>query len=171
MWDGNARENACIGSSKVLRAEAMDRLPFIVLVFAAGAAFPVQAVLNARLAQGVGGPLWASFVSFLVGTLVLGVVAYAAVGSPRVLGALSWPWYLWMGGVIGALFVFSITLSTPSLGTAVVLSLIVCGQMLTALLLDRFGVLQSVRPIGPFQGIGALLLVTGVMMIVFGPRE
>ena len=149
----------------------MDRLPFIVLVFLAGAFYPVQAVVNARLAQSVGGPVWAAFASFLGGTVILLVAALVMVGPPRMAALAETPWYVWTGGVFGALLVFAMALSAPRLGTGALLALIVCAQMMMALALDRFGILQPVRALGPWQVAGTVLLLAGVVMVVFGPRD
>ena len=51
---------------------------FVILALAAGAALPVQAGINARLATFVGGPLRASMISFAVGTLALALLALVA---------------------------------------------------------------------------------------------
>jgi bacterial/archaeal transporter family-2 protein len=51
-------------------------LVFLLLAFGAGATFPIQAGLNARLATWVGGPIRASLVSFSVGTVVMLVLAW-----------------------------------------------------------------------------------------------
>ena len=48
---------------------------FLVLAFVAGGGLPVQAGLNARLAQWVGGPIRASMISFGLGTVVLFLLA------------------------------------------------------------------------------------------------
>ena len=149
----------------------MDRLSFILLAVVAGSFFPLQAVVNARLAQSVGGPVWAAFASFSVGTLLLFVIALIVSGPPRLAGLGALPWYLWTGGAYGALLVFAMVVSAPRLGTGALLALIVCAQMIAALLLDRFGVLQAVRPVGPYQLAGAALLLSGVALIVFGPRQ
>ena len=53
-------------------------LAFLLLAFAAGGALPVQAGVNARLAEWVGGPIRASMISFAVGTAVLFVLALVA---------------------------------------------------------------------------------------------
>ena len=149
----------------------MDRLPFIVLVFLAGAFYPVQAVVNARLASFLGGTVWAAFASFLGGTLLLLLAALVMVGPPRMAAFAEAPWYVWTGGVFGAFLVFAMALSAPRLGTGALLALIVCAQMMMALALDRFGVLQPVRPLGAWQIVGTMLLLAGVVMVVFGPRD
>ena len=149
----------------------MDRLAFIALAVVAGAAFPLQALVNARLGASVGGPIWAAFLSFLVGTIVLAVAGLVIAGPPRLgtLGAL--PWWIWVGGFIGALLVFTMAFAAPRLGTGVLLAVLVGAQMVGALALDRFGILQPVRAVGPWQVLGAVLLVAAVAMIVLGPRR
>ena len=149
----------------------MERLPFILLVLVAGSIFPVQALINARLGQSVGGPVWAAFFSFLVGTVALFVIAYAVAGPPKLGGAAALPLWVWLGGFIGALLVYAMAFSAPVLGAGVLLALIIGAQLVGSLTLDRFGILQPVRPIGPWQAVGALLLIVAVAMIVFGPRR
>ena len=149
----------------------MDRVAFLALAFVAGAIFPLQAVVNARLGASAGGPIWAAFLSFLVGTIILLAAALAFVGAPRLAALPTLPWWIWIGGAIGALLVFTMALAAPRTGTAALLSVIVAGQMAGALALDRYGILQPVRPIGPWQALGAVLLVAGVAMIVLGPRR
>ena len=149
----------------------MERLPFILLVLVAGAIFPVQALINARLGQTVGGPIWAAFFSFLVGTVALFVIAFAVTGPPKLDGATALPLWVWLGGFIGALLVYAMAFSAPVLGAGVLLALIIGAQLVGSLTLDRFGILQPVRPIGPWQIAGAIMLVAAVAMIVFGPRR
>ena len=149
----------------------MERLPFILLVLFAGAIFPVQALINARLGQSVGGPIWAAFFSFLVGTVVLFVMAYSISGAPKLGEVTQLPWWIWAGGFIGALLVYAMAFSAPVLGAGVLLALIIGAQLIGSLTLDRFGILQPVRPIGAWQIAGSLLLIAAVAMIVFGPRR
>ena len=149
----------------------MERLPFILLVLAAGAIFPVQALINARLGQSVGGPIWAAFFSFLVGTIALLVIAWAVSGPPRLGGAATLPPWVWTGGLIGALLVYAMVFSVPVLGAGALMALIIGAQLAGSLTLDRFGILQPVRPIGPWQIAGAVMLIGAVTMIVFGPRR
>ena len=149
----------------------MERLPFMLLVVVAGAIFPVQALINARLGQSVGGPIWAAFFSFLVGTIVLLVIAWAVSGPPRLSEVAALPPWVWAGGFIGALLVYAMAFTAPVLGAGVLLALIIGAQLVGSLTLDRFGILQPVRPIGPWQILGAIMLMLAVAMIVFGPRR
>jgi uncharacterized membrane protein YdcZ (DUF606 family) len=59
---------------------------FLALAFVAGTAIAAQAAVNSQLAAGLGGqPITAAFVSFMVGTVVLGAIA-AATGSLSSIG-------------------------------------------------------------------------------------
>src|SRR3990170_4500984 len=73
------------------------------------------------------------------------------------------------GGPMGALFVFGTTLLAPRLGVAAMLALIICGQIASSLMFDRFGVLGlPLREISTPRLIGAALVVAGVLLVNFG---
>ncbi|KLI98180.1 DMT family transporter [Luteimonas sp. FCS-9] len=142
-------------------------LSSIALAALVGMVLPLQALLNARLGALTQGALFASFVSFAVGTCAL-ALALAAGRTPwptlRELVALP-PW-LWLGGLIGAAFVFSGTLLVPRLGAAGLICLIVAGQLVGSLLVDHFGVLSPSRPIDATRIVGALLVCAGALLVV-----
>ena len=48
------------------------------------------------------------------------------------------PW-LWIGGVMGAIVVFTITFAGPRLGTAATIGLLIAGQLAMGAVIDRFG--------------------------------
>ncbi len=139
----------------------------IVIAVAIGALLPLQALINARLGTQTQGPLYASFVSFLVGTCVLGVLLLAT-RTPLAPGApvASLPGWIWMGGVIGAAFVFAATLLVPKLGAGAMICLVVLGQVVASLLLDHFGVLGAQRPADLVRVLGALLVIIGAALVV-----
>jgi bacterial/archaeal transporter family-2 protein len=84
-------------------------LGFLVLALVAGAALPVQAGINARLATYVGGPLRASMISFAIGTVALALLALIATrGLVSTARASEVPWWGWLGGVVGAGYVASV---------------------------------------------------------------
>ena len=139
----------------------------IALAVAIGAVLPLQALVNARLGEESSGPLFASFVSFLVGTLVLAgalVVTRTRWPSTSVLAGL--PAWIWLGGVIGAVYVLSATVLVPRIGAASLICLIVLGQLVGSLLLDHYGVLSAVRPIDALRVLGAVLVAVGAVLVV-----
>lgn len=136
----------------------------------AGALLSIQAGINAQLSRGLGSPFLAALVSFGVGTL--GLAAFVlALGTAMGTGtAPSWralPLHVWLaGGLLGACYVSANIFLVPRLGTAAVMSLIVCGQLLMALALDHFGLLGlAERGLGPARLAGAALLLAGVFLI------
>ena len=142
-------------------------LSSIVLAALIGMVLPLQALLNARLGALTQGPLFASFVSFAVGTVALALVLLATRTpwpSVRELAAL--PAWLWLGGLIGAVFVFSGTLLVPRLGAAGLICLIVFGQVVGSLLVDHFGVLTASRPVDLTRLAGAVLVCVGALLVV-----
>ncbi|MDX6752225.1 DMT family transporter [Geminicoccaceae bacterium 1502E] len=132
----------------------------------AGALLSVQAGVNAQLSRGLGSPFLAALVSFGVGTL--GLAAFVlALGSGTAAGWRTLPLHVWIaGGLLGACYVSANIFLVPRLGTAAVMSLIVCGQLLAALALDHFGLLGlAERGLGPARLAGAALLLAGVFLI------
>ena len=133
-----------------------------------GAILPVQAVLNTRLGKQTGGPLIGSLLSFLVGLICLFIINlfanYSALSHMKLLSVS--PWYLWMGGLLGAIYVSCIIFVNQQQGVALTFALVVAGQIFISLLIDHFGLLGSiVRPVSIPKIIGALLIVAGLVLI------
>ena len=131
-----------------------------------GAILPLQGLVNARLGMHVGGPVVAAFVSFLVGTLMLGLYLLATRTPIALQGSLKLPAWIWAGGVFGAIYVACFTLLIPRIGAAGMVCLAVLGQVTASLLLDQFGVLQAPKPVDALRILGALLVLAGVVLVV-----
>lgn len=142
------------------------------LVFAAviavsiGAMLPLQGLINARLGQQVGGAVQAAFVSFLVGTLALGAWLMATRQGVHPAAAFRAPAWIWIGGLIGAVYVACFTLLVPRLGAASIICLAILGQVVASLLLDHYGVLQAPRAVDLWRTLGALLVLAGTLLVV-----
>jgi transporter family-2 protein len=143
------------------------QLAYLVLALAAGMFMPVQAGINTRLASVVGGSIVAAFVSFLVGTLVLGaVLAATGQGVPV---ARAWPqtsWWYWVGGALGAFFVTATVILAPRIGAGSMVALTLAGQLIASMVLDNYGLLGFPEiAFGAKRMIGILLLGAGVYLI------
>lgn len=146
----------------------MDRTWLLVLIaFLAGVVAPVQAGVNAQLRAVAGHPAWAALASFSVGTLAL--LAYytaARLPWPSPTSLARAPWWSWVGGLLGAFYVFSAVVVAPRLGAAVLIGLVIAGQLVASLVLDHFGLVGFARhPINPARVAGALCLLAGVVLI------
>ncbi len=133
----------------------------------AGALLPLQAGLNAGLARVTGSGVWAALFSFMVGTLALLLLTVAGrqalAGSQQLINA---PWWMWMGGILGALYVYALIITAPQLGAATVIGVTIAGQLLASLLIDHFGwVGFASQAISWQRCLGAALLIVGVILI------
>jgi bacterial/archaeal transporter family-2 protein len=142
---------------------------YLLFAFAGGVVLPFQAGINAQLAQWVHSPVRAAFVSFFVGTIVL-LVAAAFVFKPLP----SWarlgdaPWWVWIGGALGAFYVAASIVTAPKLGAATLVALVVAGQGLASLVVDQFGwVGFEPKQISAGRAIGMVLVGAGVALVRF----
>jgi transporter family-2 protein len=140
-------------------------LSMIAVVFAGGAT-ALQAPTNAKMMTAVGSPVNAAFVSFAVGTAALGIIAMILQARPDLTAARALPWYAWIGGLYGAIFVVAAAWGVPRLGVALTITLMVAGQLLIGLILDHFGAFGTPQnPISLGRMAGVALVIAGVVMV------
>lgn len=140
----------------------------IGIALLAGAGLPLQASLNAQMGKYLGHPLLAAFVSFIVGALslllILLLMKVPLQGvSPGYRSAGIWHW---MSGALGAFFVTTALIVSPRMGSAITFSLIIAGQLMSALLMDHFGLLGTpLHTLNGWRITGVVLLLAGVIII------
>jgi bacterial/archaeal transporter family-2 protein len=139
----------------------------LLLAFSAGAVLPLQAGINSQLRTYAGSPLIAAFISFLVGTVLLfAMTLLLRLPWPSLSALAQAPWWAWLGGLLGAILVFLAIVLAEQLGAAVMVALIITGQMIVSLLLDHYGLVGYTRnTLSPARIIGTLLLLSGVFLI------
>lgn len=133
-----------------------------------GAVLPVQAVLNTKLGKQTGGPLMGSLLSFLIGLICLLIINfltnYHALTSLKPFSVT--PWYIWLGGLLGAAYVTCIIFVNQQQGVALTFALVVTGQIFISLIIDHFGLFGStIQPISLSKIVGALLIIAGLFLI------
>ena len=139
---------------------------FIVIALLAGAATALQTGVNSQLRIYLNNPIQAGLISFAVGTLALAIIALPQGGRWNFTEMVCFPWWVWMGGLLGAFFVISAIFLVPRFGAATYLALNVAGQMLTALILDHYGWLGfPTQRLSWMRALGAILLIGGVILI------
>jgi transporter family-2 protein len=139
---------------------------FFAVVFLSGALIATQAGVNSQLVRFVGHPLLAATISFVVGAVALAVCSLGVGTWPTWAVVIEAPWWVWTGGLLGAVFVVTTAALAPTLGAATLLSIAVAGQMTFALLLDHYGLVGfAVRPLSLWRIVGAALVVAGVVLI------
>jgi transporter family-2 protein len=138
----------------------------LLLVMLGGALTALQAPTNALLSRGVGSPVNAALVSFLVGTVVLAACAAVLAVRPSSDAMRALPWYAWTGGAYGAFFVAIAAYAAPRIGIAPLLVFLIAGQLVAAVALDHFGALGLARQtVTPTRLLGVLLVLAGAIVV------
>jgi len=137
-----------------------------VAIVAVGLQLALQAPINSALGRHVG-RLAAALVSFGVGTVVLLllVIATGAIADLGTLGEV--PFYQLLGGLIGAGYVATTTLTVARIGAGAVVAATITGQLMSSLLIDDMGLVGiDAVPLSFLRLCGALLLVAGTLLVV-----
>ena len=148
----------------------MMGLFWALLGILSGAFIALQAPINAGLGRGLGLPIAATAASFIAGTVLLIPIALAVSHMQGVPIRWSAPplWMYLAGGGLGAAYVTSVIVLTPKLGTAATMALVVAGQLIAGLILDRMGAFELVvREITMGRIAGVVLLLVGALLIRF----
>lgn len=133
-----------------------------------GAAVAVQAPVNARLAAHVGDPVAAAAISFLVGFLCLGLLMLVRGSVPGLAEAATVPWWAWIGGAIGAYYVWSALSFVGALGVVTLIAAVIFGQLAAALMIDAIGAFGlPVRAISPTRALAVVLVGAGLVLSRF----
>ncbi len=142
---------------------------YLLFAFVAGAMIPFQAGVNAQLSQWVESPVRAAFVSFVVGTLALLLISVLILKPLPSLARLGdAPWWVWIGGLLGAFYVAGSIVTAPKLGAATLIALVIAGQSLASLLVDHFGwVGFQERHVSGGRIAGMALVGAGVALVRF----
>lgn len=148
-----------------MNSPLLSLLP-VSLALLAGAMLPFQVAANASLGRVLGHPLWATLVSLCVSlAVVVPALLVWRVPLPALSGLALGPWWLWVGGVLGALYVAAAATLAPQLGAGGFLVCVVAGQMVAALLVDYFGLMGlPARPIPMLRLAGVALILLGVWL-------
>jgi transporter family-2 protein len=127
----------------------MTGLLLLLFAIVAGAFLPAQAGVNGRLAQFVGSP-------------VVVLVFYRSEDHR----ASAAPWWAWLGGLFGAFFVTSTVVVPVRIGAAAFFGILVAAQLITSVVLDRFGWIGfPQRDVSPLKLVGVALLVAGALLV------
>ncbi len=99
----------------------------VALALLAGAILPFQAASNALVGRLLGHPLWGALVSLAVSVMVVVPALWVLrAPAPAMAQAAVGPWWLWIGGVLGAIYVASAATVTPRLGAGGFLVCVTC---------------------------------------------
>ncbi len=179
------------GADTITKKEplVMDAL-ILLLVFAAGLAAATQVLVNGAMGEERGVPealmvsvtvTYGSVAVFMLGRFalvgdlnlntpvrpLLYLLPLAIIALLAFLGIMrGLEWYYFLGGLAGALIVWTVAFAGPRVGIATTSAALIAGQMLGAILFDHLALIgQAKDPIDALKIVGALFIVGGVVLV------
>lgn len=141
------------------------KLFYLLMAAAAGSLMAIQGTFNSVLGKVIG-LLEGTFSVHLLGTATAGMLLLF-LGNGNFGKFTSVPWFAWLGGPIGVAIIFGVAVSIPRLGVGVATTAIIGAQLLTAYLIDHFGLFGMERiPFGLYKFLGIILIVIGSKMLL-----
>lgn len=122
----------------------------------------------AQLAAIIGNPIQATTVAFAVATLAL-LLFCTCLGKTQLVGkafSRDYPWWMWMGGLCGAIIVLGNAWLVGHVGVGVFTMSLLVGQLGLSMLMEHHGWLGAPRKAITWpQILGILLMLAGVALI------
>jgi bacterial/archaeal transporter family-2 protein len=136
-----------------------------VLALLAGFAGSVQAAVMGRFGERVGLVEALAWITLLSVAIAFGVLLVTRRGFGDLADAWAAPKWLWLGAALGTFVVFTITLSSPRIGTAATIGLLVAGQLAAGAVIDRYGLFGFERiALSWPRALGIALLAAGALL-------
>lgn len=142
-------------------------LAALLLAAAAGLAMAVQGVLNSTLGK-VTGMAGATLVVHVIGLAAITCVVVFTRALPHGFQVLLHaPWYTYLGGLFSVAIVYAVASSIARVGATAATTAIIAAQVLTAALLDHFGLAGLEHSdITWSKALGVLLLAAGTWFLL-----
>jgi bacterial/archaeal transporter family-2 protein len=137
----------------------------VALTVLAGLAGSVQVAVMGRFGSRIGVVEALTFATAVQLVLSLGILLLARSGFGGLGGAFRTPAWMWLGGVMGLTVVFTITFAQPRIGATATIGILIAGQLVMGLLIDRFGLFGVDQiAISPVRLVGVALLGIGAAL-------
>ncbi|MCT4610115.1 MAG: DMT family transporter [Pelagimonas sp.] len=135
---------------------------YALIMLLAGIGIPTLAALNAALGQHLGSPVAAAMILFCVALLTT-TGFWLATGAGYLTKAPTAPKHLFLGGMLVAFYVLSITFVAPKFGVGNAVFFVLIGQLISAAAIDHFGLFGArVTPLETTRALGIAVMALGV---------
>lgn len=128
-----------------------------------GAAMSIQGVMNTRLGEKIGmyeANMYVQGTAFILSLIVMFLFGNGSIRGIADVNKL----YL-LGGVLGLIITITVMRSVSSLNPTLAISVILISQLITAALIDAFGLMESERIAFDWtKYLGIALMICGVML-------
>jgi transporter family-2 protein len=141
---------------------------YVLLAAGSGAMVVIQASINGELRGLVGDPYRTALVSTTVSTVFLFTLSAVTNGRPVPAGSVftDAPWWMWIGGILGAIYVAAAAVLISKLGSAVLFTIVIFGQLVMAVIMDQYGWIGLEKhPVNAQRVAGIVLVLLGVVLV------
>ncbi len=136
---------------------------YAAIMLAAGVGVPLLAGLNAALGKLIGSPTTAAVVLFAVALTASALVMLVFSGFDALSKVSEAPKHLFLGGVLVAFYVLSITHVAPHFGVGNAVFFVLLGQLISAAAIDHFGLFGAqITPLTWMRAGGIAVMAVGV---------
>lgn len=144
-----------------------NQLLFIVLALCAGAIIPFQSAMNTQLGRALNSPYYSALTVFLVAAVgILSYILASRYAVPSLAQFSAAPKWSYLGGILGGTYILLIVICAPKLGIGTATVMVLMGQILAAVVIDQFGLLNApVHAINWPRLAGVVLIIAGVFLI------
>jgi bacterial/archaeal transporter family-2 protein len=146
------------------------RIPLVLICVVLGIFLTWQGPVNAEAARRLSSPALAAVLSLSVSVVLVVLFALlTARTKPDWAEIAAAPWWTWIGGITGAVFVVGSLLVVPKTGSVLFLLSVILGQMIGAVTADGFG-LWGLREtsISPMKLLAMALVLAGAVTFHLG---
>ena len=142
----------------------MGYWPAIIIGLIGGVAVGIQSPMAGAMGQKIGGTA-SSFIVHLSGAILSGVFLFMR-GGEKIRDWQTLPWYMLFAGIFGLILYQTISVTLPRLGSTMMITLVIIGQLMTGMVIDHFGLMGVVvRPIDLPRILGLIVLLAGGYLI------
>jgi len=165
------REPLSSGKATTTKTQ-LKRTFYRLFAVIAGMLMAIQTAINGHLGTVLKSPIHAAFISFTIGVgclLLVNLFTFTNFSDIHlaVKQGLNY-WWVWIGGIIGALYILGSAWLVPIIGTGQVVVLALFGQLLGSALIENNGLFESsVNRLTRSKVIGLSLLFIGVLTVKF----
>lgn len=140
---------------------------FVILAIVIGALMPLQAGINAELTKQLQHPYLGALVSLAVGVIAVLLIVLTTGGLGNIKRLSETPPQLYLGGLLGAIFVGSSLFFIPRMGATAMIAAFITGQLLSSLIIDHFGLMGlTASPVNFTKIIGIIFLFAGLFLVL-----
>jgi transporter family-2 protein len=128
-----------------------------------------QNPINAKLGATLKSPFRSSFTSFSIGTIFLVFLFFITNQHTASFSSIAVknPWWIWIGGILGAIYLTSNVLLFPKLGAIQTIILPILGQVLMGEVIDTFGLFGTAKvSLTLLKIVGIVTLLIGIYVAI-----